>query len=192
MKSIKSTDHCKLCDHHEKNFDLGIICGLTNKPPAFNNYCNQIKLDDIFIEEIERINKKDYKLKKRKFDIIGGIILFPILGLLVLFAEYWFYNNYYYPYFLKELNRGTYAIAGGFGVLALIFVAGIVLIGKGTGPMFSYIDDLKYSKKDKSVLDEVCRVNGIKYEMEYYPKKNIFDQDVFVKDIKLKNTAIIR
>jgi hypothetical protein len=189
---LKNTDHCKLCEHHKRSLDIGIICGLTDKPPAFNTSCNQIQLDETFKEEIERINVKHYQLVKRKFDIIGGIILFPILGFLILYSDYWFYHNYYRPNFLETFEGDPNASAAAFGVLALIFVAGIVMIAKGTGPLFQYINDKKYVTEEKEKLDEVCRLNGVKYEIEYYPRRNFFDKEVHIKGIQLKKTAIIR
>lgn len=189
---LKNLDHCQFCDNQKKDFTKGVYCGLTNEKPEFHKTCSKIKLDQILIKKIEEINSKHYKLINRKFDIYAGLLVFPILGLLVLFGDYLYYTNYYKPFFLDELNEPSKAIAGGFALLAILFVAGITLIGKGTGPLINYLESLKYIKKDKAKLDAVCRLNGYKYDIAYYKKNNLFDLEVRVKDIKLRRSTISR
>ncbi len=181
---IQKTDHCRLCDHQKRDFNVDAYCGLTKKVPSFNNYCNKINLDKTFLKEVESINILHYKINNRKFDVIGGIVLFPLIGILVLLADYWFYKTYYEPYFI--------ASSAMFGIMATVFVVGIVLIAKGTGPWFNHKKEKEIIHQKKEKLDAICKLYGITYEIEYYKKKNPFDLEVHAKHIQIKKTAIIR
>ena len=85
--AIKKTDHCQFCDHHKRNLQKGTYCGLTNEKPMFTKVCNKIELDQLFLAEIEAINSKHYKLINRKFEVIAGLIFFPIIGILILYGR---------------------------------------------------------------------------------------------------------
>ena len=37
--------HCNLCDNHKKDFQNGMVCGLTDLKPMFDKRCSKILLD---------------------------------------------------------------------------------------------------------------------------------------------------
>jgi len=191
MPTIKKTDHCQFCDHHKRDFQKGIYCGLTDEKPEFGKYCNKINLDHLFSKEIASINAKHYKLTSRKFDVIAGLILFPLIGVVILYGDYWFYHNYFKPYFLDAYTRSR-VTAGSFAIVAILFTTGITFIGKGVGPLLNHLENLKYSKQEKEKLDTICKLNGIRFEIEYFKKRNPFDLEVRVKDVRLIKTGIVR
>ena len=180
MLNLKKTQHCNLCEHQKRNFDLGIHCSLTNKIPDFNKTCNKIKLEEKLKKEIERINIQYRKLNKNKFDVFIGIIFFPFIGFGILCFDFLFYKKYYEPYYSASLS------SAGFAFMVVLFVIGIIFIAKGTGPLFNHKRQKNITEKEKENLDKICRLYGIKYEIEYLKNKNPFERNLYVKEIALK------
>ena len=40
-----------------------------------------------------------------KFDVIGGVLFFPLIGIIILFLDYLFYKMYFEPYFSTKTNK---------------------------------------------------------------------------------------
>jgi len=192
INTIKKTDHCEFCDYHKKELQKGTYCGLTNEKPVFIKICNEISLNELLLKKIETINSKHYKLLNRKAQVIARLLFFPLIGVIILYGDYWSFKNYYYPNFLENLDYGSKAIAGGFGVATILFIVGLTFIGKGVGPLLNYLNNKKYTKREKEKLDTICKLNEIMYVIDYHKKRNLFDVDVHIRNIQLKKTAIIR
>lgn len=184
---IKNTDHCKLCEYQEANIQKGMICTLNNLSPAFNRTCSKIILDKTVIDKIKHIDKKHKHLNESKFDIYGGIVFWSIIGILVLYSDYLYYQHYIKPYDIltKYGPYGYYCIP----ILIILFCAGIILIGQGTGPYFEYRKDKEIVKQQKEQLDTILELYAIRYTVTYYPKRNFLDTKTMVKDVRLGTSS---
>ena len=125
---LKNLDHCQFCDHQKKDLQKGTYCGLTNEKPVFIKICNEISLNELLLKEIETINSKHYTILNRKAEVIARLLFFPLIGVIILYGDYWSFKNYYYPNFLENLDYGSKAIAGGFGVATILFIVGLTFI----------------------------------------------------------------
>ncbi len=171
---LKNTDHCRLCQNHQPNINLGLICKLTEKPPEFNNTCPTIDFDKLAIKRIKDINLKFKKMTESKFDIYGGIILWPFIGILVLISDYFLYKHL--------------AIHNTFSTVTFIlFCVGIILIAMGTGPYIQFQKEKKIIISEKNKLDNVFKIYRLKYIINYYPKRIFLDTRIMIKNVEFVN-----
>ncbi|CAM1343664.1 hypothetical protein [Tenacibaculum amylolyticum] len=184
---IKNTDHCRLCEYQEAYIQKGIICSLNNLPPAFSRTCSKKLFNTIAIEKTTSISQKYKELNESRLTIYLNIIFWPIIGILVLYADYLYYQHYIKPYDIltKYGPYGYYCIP----ILIILFCVGIILIGKGTGPYFEYKKEKEVAFVQKKRLDQVFQLYGIRYIVTYYPKRNFLDTRIMVKDVKLETSS---
>ncbi|MDB2385213.1 hypothetical protein N9V96_01945 [Polaribacter sp.] len=182
MGDLKLKQHCILCEYQKKDLEKGLYCGVTNEEPNFIKVCYKINLNKTFKRKIEKINLEYQKLIKKRFDVYGGIVLFPIMGCLIFFFDYLFYKKYYAPYSMSVL---------GFAVIAIIFLVGIIFIAKGTGPLISCNQQKEIIHKNKADLDRICKLYGFEYNIEFEKSKNFFEQNLYVKKLTVKNSQTI-
>lgn len=170
---LKNTDHCRLCQNHKADIKHGLICTLTNQPPTFSRTCSKIEFGKVTIDQIKNIDLRNKKLNESKFDVYGGIVFWPIIGLLVLLGDYLLYK-----YLLSYGVISTLVI--------FIFCIGVILIAMGTGPFLEFKKEKKVVESKKDNLDAVLSLYGKKYNVTYYPKRNFLDTRIMVKEVKIE------
>ncbi|WP_348744947.1 hypothetical protein [Tenacibaculum sp. 190524A05c] len=115
---------------------------------------------------------KRKKMNELKFDVYGGIIFWPLLGITVLIGNYLFFN------YLSS--------KGIFSTISLIFfVIGIFLIAMGTGPFIEFKKQKKLIEEQVKIITETLSLYNKKYVVNYYPKRNFLDTRIMVKNVEI-------
>ncbi|PQJ77830.1 hypothetical protein [Polaribacter porphyrae] len=176
MRRKEINKHCNLCEYQKKDFKSGSYCGVTDEVPYFEKKCDKIYLNKSFEKKVRQINIEYQKLASRKFDIFGGVILFPLIGFIILYLDYLFFTKLYVPFSLG---------VPGFLVLSIVFLIGFFLIAKGTGPLIFFKQQKDVIYKNKIDLDNICKVYGIEYEIKFKKNKNPFDQNLYIENVNI-------
>ena len=116
--------HCDLCEYPNRDLNVGLKCGLTNKKPDFKVTCPDIKFSDYLkidltdlLTEIEGITKnKIYEYMN--FILLSTLGLVIIIGynfdvnkILVLEFSYIKFNNMYIYLFINYLGMMCISMA---------------------------------------------------------------------------------
>jgi len=169
---IKNTDHCALCDLSEAHLKLGLICSLTNNPPIFHKSCSPIILSNRLQEKLFELDQQTEELSLIKFQILRNLFIYPLLGICVLIAGYFFYLEYIKSINLLTVERlQSYSPATIF-ILVFMFLFGLGLIGKGIGPFLHYKEDKRANELE---IEKVYKV------LQLYPVKNTFNTRQYPK-----------
>ncbi|SNR16087.1 hypothetical protein [Tenacibaculum jejuense] len=158
---IKNTDHCAICDLSKTNLKLGLICSLTSHTPIFYKSCTNIKLDEKLEEKSDELYLQRDILNFKNKKMYLRLFLFPLLGILVLILDYFFYLKYIKPYDMLSAENGAYYPSSVLGVLACIFILGCALFGKGIGPFLNYQEDKKMNKEKITKLETILKLYKI-------------------------------
>lgn len=91
MELSEKIKFCATCKKSKRDIQRGIVCGLTNEKPAFENTCPDIDIDETEVAKTNKITKE-----ARKNEISGGLAFFlwAIIGLTS--AATFAYSVYYY------------------------------------------------------------------------------------------------
>ena len=73
-----------------------------------------------------------------------------------------------------------------FLIMLTIFLIGVFLIAKGTGPLVFYKKQKGFFFKDKIDLDRICKLYDVEYNIEFKKNKNSFEQNLLVKSLEIK------
>ncbi|NOU59598.1 hypothetical protein [Marinifilum caeruleilacunae] len=159
---MKKTNHCELCDLQAFDFKSGIICGLTKQKPSFQKQCSNISLEQKLAEKLVEINLECEDLKHVKRQSILNLVFYLIIGIAVI------YLSYFIGTILPEaIIFHTITI--------IIFVAGLVLLGKGIGGINFYNQRYKVLSPKKEVLDQLTRIYNIDYEFKSQITTDLMD-----------------
>lgn len=84
---------CDKCQHRSFNIKTGILCGLTNEKPAFENECDNFLLDEKRAQELEQKATRQFVNERptagdaiRKDTGFALLNISRLLGLLVLYS----------------------------------------------------------------------------------------------------------
>ncbi len=154
---IKNTDHCALCDLHNKTLEFGFICKLSNKPPSFQDNCVNIKLNRELTANFDRLNLKRNILNLSKPTILVNLFLLPILGIFTLLGDYLFYKTYIVPHGIFSTEISAYHNHYMLVILSSLFILGCRLIGKGIRPYLNYKEDKKMNENSIYKLETILK-----------------------------------
>lgn len=152
---IKNTDHCALCDLKQTKLNLGLICSLTNSPPNFNKTCSNITLNIIFNRQTSELKEKTEELNFSKYIIFQNLVMYGLAGVFTLVLCFIYYVKKIRPYGILRIDVSPYGAASTFGVLALLFILGFGLIGKGVKPL------LEYNQVKKNTNEKIDKIASI-------------------------------
>lgn len=186
MRRKEINKHCSLCEYQKKDFKTGSYCGITNEVPYFEKRCDKINFGKNFLEKVKQINMEHQKLADRKFDIFGGVVLFPLFGVITLFLDYLFFKKYFQPYYNNNLSLMGEAVV----LMIIMFVVGIILIAKGTGPLIFFKQQKNVVFTKKIDLDNICKVYGIEYKIKFKKNKNPFDKNLHIENVIIDKTKM--
>ena len=150
---MKKTNHCELCDLQSQNYKHGIICSLTGNKPSFQKFCSNIKLKKTIVEKLIETNIEFDDLKHVKKQTVLNLIFFLIIGLAVI----------YLAYFIGTIVPATTVFHT---ITIIIFVSGLILIGKGIGGINFYRQKSGVIIPKKKILDQLEKLYKINYEFK--------------------------
>ena len=173
---MKNTDHCNLCDNKKTDFNIGVLCGLTDQKPDFVGKCNVIKLDEEFKQKIIEVNIEYEAVLKTKIDTYGLSIIY----LVVAFA-----------FFVGGFLIGKYALDSGVisTVPLIIMGVGIAPLGMATGPFNYYQSSLKIARHKKNIVDKVAQLYGYIYDIKIVHLKDSLGNKSYETDLKIRKTT---
>ncbi len=150
---MKPTQHCLICENRKHDEMTGVICGLTNKKPDFQDKCASIILNEEFANKISEVNVKYKLIKRTKADTVGHVILFITLGTIAILIAYFL---------------GKYALDAGFfsTVPIIIMTVGMFLFTMAFGPLNKYRQEVEVAKMSKDRIDQLTELYGLEYEID--------------------------
>ncbi|NRB58836.1 MAG: hypothetical protein HRU50_02720 [Winogradskyella sp.] len=170
---MKNTKHCQLCNHQEVDFRIGTLCGLTMKKPIFVNKCINAEFNSKLEEKIESTNVEYQSVLNQKWLVYTNFVIFIIAGIAVILTGY----------FLAQYLLKFRVVAAAPFVISLVGL--LFVIPLATGPLNTYLNDLKLAKSKKEDVYKVLELYGIKYDIDItFGKKYHGTQDVNV-DLKI-------
>lgn len=174
-KNFAITKHCQLCNHQIIDFKTGTIFGITQRKPEFVNKCVNIKLEYKLEDKIKSTNIEYQSILKTKWLVYTNFIIFLIVGIAVILAGY-----YLAQYLLKF--KVIAAVPFIISLVGLLFVLPLA-----TGPLNTYLNDLKLAKTKKEDVDKVLEIYRITYDIDIsFGKKYHGTQEVSV-DLNVKH-----
>lgn len=159
---MKKTDHCLLCDHHQKDLYRGVFCGLTKEKPQFDRTCISSKFDHLLIQELKELATKDHEHKVSVYKTFIAAVFTLFVGLAAIIGDYIYYQDFFMPYFRTEVNKGLYAL---FGVLILLFAFGAYMIMLGLNILVYYFKEKREIKNRFNQINSVLSNYGLDYDI---------------------------
>ena len=113
--------YCRICENRKLNPAIGLVCGLTNEKPAFEDKCPDMKIDQGEADRLVQLEKSAAEeeeasghfapeKKAIKMGVLGGVIMITIA--VVWFIVGWISGSiYFYPLILLVI--GVYALIKG-------------------------------------------------------------------------------
>lgn len=177
--------HCNLCDNLKTNLQYGIMCGLTDKKPEFNNTCSKIKLDEKIKEKIGLIHIEIESLKKDKISVYLYSFIYMSIGSIIILSQ----RNLFFEFNLTYSSYVTVSKS------ILLIIIGFGLLGTAYSKLKLYVLKTKNIKKEKNQIDTILNKYQIKYNCYVvFGEKYHGNQDVQVKfksdSVLLKNSSI--
>lgn len=146
------TKHCQLCDNQKTDFNIGTICGLTDRKPDFNKTCTKIKLTKKFESKLKSVNIEYENIKRNKSLTYAYFGVLLIIGMVVIVSGYLFGK-----YSLENNVIST--------VPMIIMVVGLGILAMAFGNFNTYRQEFEIAKIRKENIDEVLSQYRIKYEI---------------------------
>ena len=113
--------YCRICENRKMNPAIGLVCGLTNEKPAFEDKCPDFRIDQPEADrllQLERHATEEEEAsghfapekKAIKMGVLGGVIMIAIA--VIWFIVGWISGYiYFYPIILVAI--GVYALIKG-------------------------------------------------------------------------------
>ncbi len=80
MTEKEKLDYCRVCENRKTDYERGIVCGLTNEKPTFEESCPDFTIDEVNADRlvdrdsnVHKIMKEVYAGEKKKKGFLGGI-----------------------------------------------------------------------------------------------------------------------
>ncbi len=89
---------CKRCTQRVFNRDLGLVCGLTNAKPTFEEACNDFAQDESVPEEEKKTLKPNARRASNAILMVSLVMFFMVISLVSDIVEYWL---------LKTISEGN-------------------------------------------------------------------------------------
>lgn len=77
MNDLHRMIYCQQCAHVKSNSPNGVLCGLTNEKPSFEEECDTFLVDPEIVKETKK-GEKSYSMLKLDFRTVASIIIFII------------------------------------------------------------------------------------------------------------------
>jgi small-conductance mechanosensitive channel len=162
---MKQAQHCALCNHERRSFEIGLTCGLTNEKPSFRKKCDTIEFGDKFAELLESKCFEYESLNREKLSIYAWSVIKIALGVLLILKSYPLANSLG----LTGINSSYVWV-----YVTLIAAVGILLILSACRKLLDFNTNLRKARNEKSRIDRTISHYGIEYDITYDFSKDEF------------------
>lgn len=146
---MKQAKHCDLCKFPQRDFKIGLTCGLTDKKPVFKNTCPDIKFSNLFKNHLPELLSQIEHLKKQKTSVYVNFTLFGVIGLITIISTFRFHFEKTFEF---DFSYTSYHYLCG---TLLLFLVGIGLISEAFRRLNIHRNSLRKLFAEKREINKV-------------------------------------